>query len=44
MLEVRVEFKHPEAEEVLKLGVPMSMVDVISVSALSQRREGCLTY
>lgn len=42
--EVRIGFKHPGAEEGLKLGVPMSMVDVMSIRSLSHRREGRLTY
>lgn len=37
-------FKQIEAEESLDLGVPMSMMDVISIKPLSQWRESCLTY
>lgn len=43
-VEVRIGFKHPEAEEGLKLGVPQSVVDVTSVRPFSQRREGYLTH
>lgn len=42
--EVRMGFKQSEAEESLELGVLMSMVDIVSIRPLSQRRERCLTY